>query len=87
MLTVIPYPDYIDGMPVEELQNHVQSRSSSKAAAVKAAFPKERLLVHSAKDGWAPLCAHLGVPVPETPYPRTNNREEFFELMKGADDM
>lgn len=53
-------------------------------AAVQAAIPASRLLVHSAKDGWEPLCAHLGVPVPSTPYPRTNSTEEFFELMKGA---
>jgi hypothetical protein len=56
-------------------------------AAVKAAIPAERLLVHSAKDGWEPLCAFLGVPVPGTPYPRTNSKEEFFEHMKSADDM
>jgi hypothetical protein len=53
-------------------------------AAVKAAIPADRLLVHSAKDGWEPLCAHLGVPVPATPYPRTNSTEEFFQLMKSA---
>ncbi|MEH6409237.1 MAG: sulfotransferase family protein [Hyphomonas sp.] len=56
-------------------------------AAVKAAIPAERLLVHSAKDGWEPLCAFLGVPVPQTPYPRTNSKEEFFEHMKKADDL
>ena len=56
-------------------------------AEVKATIAPDRLLVHSAKDGWAPLCAHLGVDTPKTPYPRTNNREEFFELLKGADDM
>jgi|JI10StandDraft_1071094.scaffolds.fasta_scaffold169052_2 hypothetical protein len=56
-------------------------------AAVKAAFPADRLLVHAAKDGWPPLCAHLGVPVPATPYPRTNSTEEFFQLMKGADNL
>ncbi|WP_300392316.1 sulfotransferase family protein [Henriciella sp.] len=56
-------------------------------ASVKAAFPDDRLLVHSAKDGWEPLCAHLGVPVPDGPYPRTNNRDEFFQHMKDADDM
>lgn len=56
-------------------------------AAVKAAIPAERLLVHSAKDGWAPLCAFLGVPVPDEPYPRTNTKEEFFEHMKKADDL
>tara|TARA_R110000850_G_scaffold62_7_gene311 strand:- start:10552 stop:11133 length:582 start_codon:yes stop_codon:yes gene_type:complete len=56
-------------------------------AAVKAAIPSERLLVHSAKDGWEPLCAFLGVPVPEGPYPRTNSKEEFFDHMKKADDL
>lgn len=56
-------------------------------AAVKAAIPSDRLLVHSAKDGWQPLCAFLSVPVPETAYPRTNSKEEFFQLMKGASDM
>ena len=54
-------------------------------AAVKAEIPASRLLVHTAKDGWEPLCAFLGVPVPATPYPRTNSKEEFLELMKGAD--
>lgn len=56
-------------------------------AAVKAAIPAERLLVHSARDGWEPLCAFLGAPVPDTPYPRTHSKEEFFETMKKADDL
>tara|TARA_R110001606_G_scaffold77186_3_gene178398 strand:+ start:1039 stop:1665 length:627 start_codon:yes stop_codon:yes gene_type:complete len=56
-------------------------------ANVKASVPPERLLVHSAKDGWAPLCAFLEVPVPPTPYPRTNSKEEFFQHMKDADGM
>lgn len=56
-------------------------------AAVKAAIPAGRLLVHSARDGWEPLCAFLGVPVPDTPYPRTNSKEEFFQHMKKTDDL
>lgn len=56
-------------------------------AEVKAAIPAGRLLVHSAKDGWEPLCAFLGVPVPDGPYPRTNSKEEFFQHMKKADDL
>ena len=56
-------------------------------AEVKAAIPAGRLLVHSAKDGWDPLCAFLGVPVPDGPYPRTNSKEEFFQHMKKADDL
>jgi hypothetical protein len=56
-------------------------------AEVKAAIPADRLLVHSAKDGWEPLCAFLGVPVPEGDYPRTNSKEEFFQHMTKADDL
>ncbi|MBR9834296.1 MAG: hypothetical protein GYB42_03715 [Alphaproteobacteria bacterium] len=56
-------------------------------AAVKAAIPADRLLVHQAKDGWKPLCDFLGVPVPDGDYPRTNSKEEFFQHMKKADDL
>jgi hypothetical protein len=44
---------------------------------VKAAVPKEKLLVFEAKQGWKPLCACLGVPVPAAPYPQTNSTAEF----------
>lgn len=40
-------------------------------------LPPERLLVHSPKEGWAPLCAFLGVPVPDVPFPRVNSRDEI----------
>jgi hypothetical protein len=49
--------------------------------AVKAAIPAERLLVYEAGQGWAPLCAFLGVPVPAEPYPSENNRAEFIARM------
>jgi len=39
--------------------------------------PKERLLVWEAADGWEPICAALGVPVPSEPFPHTNTREEW----------
>ena len=45
--------------------------------AVKATVPPERLLVHSLGDGWEPLCAHLGVPVPAQPYPSRNKANDF----------
>jgi hypothetical protein len=41
--------------------------------------PPEKLLVYAAADGWEPLCAFLGVPVPAAPYPRVNSREEMTE--------
>lgn len=44
---------------------------------VKASVPASRLLVHEAAQGWAPLCAFLGVPVPDAPYPRENTTDNF----------
>ena len=46
-------------------------------AAVRAAVPKDRLLVFEAVQGWEPLCDFLGVPVPDTPFPRENSRADF----------
>ena len=46
-------------------------------AAVKAAFGPERVLAFQPSDGWAPLCAFLGVKVPDEPYPNINSTAEF----------
>ena len=45
--------------------------------AVVAGVPKDRLLVFEVAQGWSPLCEFLGVPIPETPYPRENSTQEF----------
>ena len=50
---------------------------------VTAAIPARQLLVYQVKDGWEPLCAFLGVPVPSEPFPRTNDRIEFWDHMSG----
>lgn len=46
-------------------------------ADVKAAFGPDRLLVFHPKEGWEPLCAFLGKPVPSIPFPNVNDRVEF----------
>ncbi|HEY7990726.1 MAG TPA: sulfotransferase [Stellaceae bacterium] len=45
--------------------------------AVIAEAPKDRLLVYEVSQGWAPLCDFLGVPVPDSPFPHTNTRQEM----------
>ncbi|MCA6078713.1 sulfotransferase family protein [Fulvivirga sedimenti] len=52
--------------------------------AVQNLIPKEQLLVYQVKEGWQPLCEFLEVDVPETEFPRTNNREEFWELVNST---
>lgn len=45
---------------------------------VKGTVPPEKLLVYNVKEGWEPLCAFLGVPVPDgKPFPRLNDRDSF----------
>lgn len=51
---------------------------------VKAAIPAERLLIYEASEGWAPLCAFLGVDIPAMPYPSVNSREEFKARAAGG---
>ena len=51
-------------------------------ARVKREIAPERLLVHRPGDGWEPLCKFLGVPVPETPYPKVNTTEEFLGRLR-----
>lgn len=46
-------------------------------AEVRAYVPKEKLLEFTPEMGWEPLCKWLGVPVPDTPYPRVNTTEDF----------
>ena len=45
--------------------------------AVRDEVPADKLIIFNAKDGWAPLCEFLGVPVPDAPYPKTNSTDEF----------
>lgn len=48
---------------------------------VKRIVPEERLLVFEVADGWEPLCKFLGVPVPDSPFPRSNDRASYTETV------
>ncbi|MBO9575500.1 MAG: hypothetical protein J7494_07185 [Sphingobium sp.] len=52
---------------------------------VVAIAPRDRLLVFEAKQGWEPLCAFLGVPVPDIPYPRVNGKDEMAARMTNVE--
>jgi Sulfotransferase domain len=46
-------------------------------AQVIATIPSERLLVFEVKQGWAPLCSFLGLPVPTEDFPVSNSTASF----------
>lgn len=50
---------------IEVYQRHVEH--------VRTTCPPERLLVYDVADGWEPLCAFLGVAVPDRPFPHLND--------------
>ncbi|KAG2486299.1 hypothetical protein HYH03_015004 [Edaphochlamys debaryana] len=56
-------------------------------AEVKRVVPQGQLLEFSVKEGWGPLCAFLGKPVPQDePFPNVNDTAEFqwrVEKVKG----
>jgi hypothetical protein len=50
-------------------------------AAVEAGVAEKRLLVYDVAQGWEPLCEFLGMPVPDSPFPKVNSREEMQARM------
>lgn len=50
-------------------------------AHIRSKVPKERLLKFHSKDGWEPLCAFLGKPVPkDEQYPRVNDAKWTVQI-------
>lgn len=78
---VQPWLDMADAMfgafgPIDDAAG-AQSAFDAHNASVRAAVPADRLVEWSPGDGWAPLCAALGVAVPDEPFPHVNTTAEF----------
>ena len=58
-------------------RDHALAVYRAHAEEVRRSIAPERLLAYDVVQGWEPLCAFLEVPVPGTPFPRTNTSEEF----------
>jgi hypothetical protein len=71
--------DYGKANVIAAFERHVET--------VRRTIAPERLLEFEAAEGWEPLCAFLGVPVPDAPFPRTNSREEFWRHADKAREM
>src|SRR5258708_4709667 len=49
--------------------------------AVRREAPASQLLEWRPTDGWEPICAGLGLPVPAEPFPVTNTTDEFRAMI------
>jgi len=64
-------------------KDHAIACYRARGAAVRAAIPPERLLVFDVALGWGPLCAFLGRPIPDQPFPRRNDAADFWSDIGG----
>ena len=68
--------DNIFGKDLKNKQEVIKKYNEINAETLNF-IPKGRSLVYDVKTGWEPLCNFLNVPVPSTPFPRSNVRDEF----------
>lgn len=68
-----------DGRP-EDRANAIDVYNRN-VADVLATLEPDRLLVHNLGDGWDPLCAWLGLPVPTVDYPSGNTTADILARM------
>lgn len=63
--------------------DNLQSWYSDYMTKVKPALPQDRTLVLNLEEGlgWEKLCEFLGDEVPDVPYPRTNDPNEFGKIV------
>jgi hypothetical protein len=78
-----PWHAMVEAMFASRFTPQIDDREAAIAAFerhdadVRRTAPASRLVIWTASDGWGPLCAALGVPVPNEPFPRVNTSEEF----------
>jgi hypothetical protein len=51
---------------------------NEKVRELAAPKGKDGFLEFNVKEGWGPLCEFLGVPVPDAPFPRVNDTEQWL---------
>ena len=51
---------------------------------VKRTVPSDKLLIFSVKEGWEPLCEFLDLPIPEGPFPNTNDTKMMKQRLKAG---
>jgi len=83
--------DLIDGPIYGPFRNRNRDqyiqRYRNRIAKVQEIVPESRLLKFKATDGWEPLCAFLGKPIPALPFPKedyhgTKNIQKLVRYIK-----
>ena len=97
ILSRLPFSPYLRSMlPVFKIVDHLwdevfEGRFDDRDYAIARyeqmnqdvidGVPTDRLLVYNVADGWEPLCAFLGVDVPDVHLPHTHQRSDFAAMI------
>jgi len=73
---------FCPGWPDRDAMIEAYTRHNER---VRNEVPPERLVEWRPGDGWGPLCAALGVAVPDEPFPHVNTTAEFQGSMRPQD--
>ena len=86
-LPVFKLADYMWDVIFEgrfEDRAYATNRFEEMNQAVIDTVPSNQLLVFNVGDGWEQLCGFLNVAEPTEPFPKTNQRSQFDELIKAT---
>ena len=64
-------------------REHAMNVFTAHEAEVKRTISAHRLLVWNVAEGWEPLCKFLGRPCPDTAFPKTNAKQDFWNFIGG----
>ncbi|KAJ5083161.1 hypothetical protein N7456_012588 [Penicillium angulare] len=67
----------LNGSATDGVQRNAKWIYRDHCNMVRGMVPKEKLLEWTVQDGWEPLCEFLDKPVPDEPFPNTNNPNDF----------
>lgn len=62
-----------------EFATYGKQRYTQHYEEVRRLVPTENLLTYNVSEGWEPLCALLGLPIPDSPFPTGNDQGAFWQ--------
>merc|ERR1712000_446764 len=63
----------------DDFENSGKERFHEYYKEIRELVPPGQLLEYRVSSGWRPLCEYLGEPVPDKPFPRSNDAENFVQ--------
>ena len=78
LVTKMSAPHDSDRIPKDGVEVYLEHNEKVRRAAASRHF-----LEFNVKEGWAPLCEFLDKPVPDVPFPNTNDAAAFENMLNG----